>query len=202
MATLSSTMAFGRFQTCQASAKICRITTAFMSKLRPNRWSYNASLNGWRKYREGARYLLRKDGYLGVSATPAAAFIRSSENVDYADLEIGFRPITFNHRASGLATIDDNNAISANVYLIRPASRGEIAIGSADPLASPVVHPNYMSTSEDVNATVVGMRAIRRIFATEPLASVILKELSPGPVVQTDEQLSDYVLKNGKTAYH
>jgi choline dehydrogenase len=165
-------------------------------------WSYNPLLNGWRKYREGARYLARKDGYLAVSATPAAAFVRSSDNVDYADLEIGFRPITFNHRASGLATIDDNDAISANVYRVRPASRGEIALSSADPLASPLVHPNYMSASEDLEATVVGMREIRRIFATEPLGSIILQEISPGPFLQTDEQLADYVLKNGKTAYH
>jgi choline dehydrogenase-like flavoprotein len=165
-------------------------------------WSYNPLLNGWRKYREGARYLARKDGYLAVSATPAAVFVRSSENADYADLEIGFRPITFNHRPSGLATIDGNNAISANVYRVRPASRGKIALSSADPLAPPLVHPNYMSASEDLDATVVGMREIRRIFAAEPLASIILKEISPGPVLQTDEQLSDYVLKNGKTAYH
>ena len=164
--------------------------------------SYNRDLNGWRKYLQGARYLLTKGGYLSASATLAAAFTRSSANVDYADLEIGFRPITFNHSATGEVSIDSYDAISANVYRVRPASRGEILLRSADPLQAAAIHANYMSAAEDMEAVLSGLHQIRRILATEPIASGIVSEMAPGKAAQSDQQLIDFIVKNGKPSYH
>src|SRR5437868_3096906 len=81
---------------------------------------------GWRKYVEGARYLLTKGGYLALGSSIAAAFVRSGPEVDYADIEISFRPMTFFYAGSSEAVVDNFPAISASVYRVRPASRGEI----------------------------------------------------------------------------
>jgi choline dehydrogenase len=165
-------------------------------------WSHNADLGAWRKYLEGARYLLTKGGYLGASATLAAAFTRSSPKVEYADLEIGFRPITFNQSPDGTVTVDSCPAISANVYRVRPASRGEILLRSPDPLEAPSFHANFMSAPEDLEATVSGLRQIRRILSAQPIASCIKREMAPGPTVQTDDQLADFIRQYGKSSYH
>ncbi|RDK06512.1 GMC family oxidoreductase [Cupriavidus lacunae] len=165
-------------------------------------WSHNRDLRGWRKYREGLRYVVAKTGYLGASATLAAAFVRSSSKVDYADLEIGFRPMTFSQAPNGNILVDDCDAISANVYRVRPASRGEILLRSADPLQSPAFHANFLSAPEDQEATLSGLRLIRRVLSTDPIASGIVGELQPGPEARSDEQLIEFVGKYGKSSYH
>ena len=47
-----------------------------------------------------------------------------------------------------------------------------------------------------------GIRQMRKILATEPLASLILSEMAPGADLQTDEQLLDHMELHGKCAYH
>lgn len=165
-------------------------------------WSHNADLSGWRKYMEGVKYVAARTGYLTASSTLAAAFTRSSPTVPYADLEIGFRPITFDYTASGHVNVDSIPAISANVYRVRPSSRGEVRLRSSDPLEPPAVHTNFMSAPDDMDATVFGIRQIRQIFAAAPLATAVEAEIAPGPAATSDEQLADFVRHNGKSSYH
>lgn len=165
-------------------------------------WSHNHDLNGWRKYREGLRYVASKTGYLTASATLAAAFVKSKPSVEYADLEIGFRPITFSQSSSGEVTVDSCNAISANVYRVRPASRGKILLRSNDPLQAPAFHANFMSALEDQEATLSGLRQIRKILSMQPLANGTVEEMAPGPQAQSDEQLIDFIRQYGKSSFH
>jgi choline dehydrogenase len=171
------------------------------ARTRPG-WSHNQDVHGWRKYLEGARYLATKGGYLSASATLAAAFVRSSERMPYADLEIGFRPITFSHDPSGEVTVDPYPAISANVYRVRPDSRGQVLLRSADPLQPAAFHTNFMSAESDVQATLYGLRQIRKILAADPISSAIVAELQPGSAFQSDAELIDFIRKYGKSSYH
>ncbi|MDF3836718.1 FAD-dependent oxidoreductase, partial [Cupriavidus basilensis] len=164
--------------------------------------SYNNALRGWRKYWEGIRYVATRRGYLALGSSMAAAFVRSGPEVDHADLEISFRPMTFRYRATGSVEVDDYPGISASVYNMRPASRGEILLQSADPLQPPAFVPNYLGDPRDVKVMVAGLHEIRRIFATEPLASRVVSEIAPGPDFRTDEQLIDYMEREGQCAFH
>lgn len=164
--------------------------------------SYNHDLNGWRKYWQGLRYVVTKRGYLALSSSQAAAFVKSKPGLDYADLEISFRPMTFTYRDTGKVEVDKYDAIGASVYRVRPASRGEVQLRSADPLQPPAFVPNYLDAAEDVEATLSGLRILREILASEPMASRIVKELVPGPGLTTDEQLIDFMRREGHCAFH
>jgi choline dehydrogenase len=164
--------------------------------------SYNKDLRGWRKYWQGIQYVTRKRGYLALGFSTVAAFVRSSPAVEYPDLEISFRPMTFTFKSSGDAVIDSYQGMSASVYRVRPASRGEILLRSADPMQPPAFIPNYLSNPEDVDAAVTGMRYLRKILATEPLASRVREEIVPGAGIRTDEQLVDYMRQEGQCAFH
>jgi choline dehydrogenase len=172
----------------------------YQARSRPGS-SYNHALRGWRKYLEGARYLMTNGGYLAMSSTATGAYVRSSPDVEYADLQLGFRPFTFSYLDAGMV-VDPFDAIGASCYRVRPASRGEIALRSPDPLVPPAAIPNYFSADEDVQATLSGLRQLRKIFATEPLASHVLEELVPGPKVATDEQLIEFMKRDGNCAFH
>ncbi len=164
--------------------------------------SYNRDLRGWRKYWQGARYVFQKRGYLALGSSTAAAFVKSSPSMDYADVELSFRPMTFTFQASGKFVIDSYHAISASVYRVRPASRGQILLRSPDPMEPPAFVPNYLSHHEDVEATLAGVRQFRRILAAEPLASRVRRELVPGDKAVSDEQLIDYMEREGSSVFH
>jgi choline dehydrogenase len=164
--------------------------------------SYNRELRGWRKYLQGARYLLTRGGYLALGTSSAAAFLKSSDAVDYPDVEISFRPMTFSFTAAGDAQADSFDAISGSVYRVRPASRGEIRLRSPDPMDPPLIQPNYMSAPEDVAATIAGIRAFRRILEASPLASRVRRELLPGDSLQSDDELRDHVIEAGGSVFH
>jgi len=164
--------------------------------------SYNQHLGGWRKYAEGARYLITKGGYLALGSSIAAAFVRSGPDVEYADMELSFRPMTFSYDGSSKAVVDSFPAISASVYRVRPASRGEVALRSSDPMQSPAFVPNYLQDPEDVRAMLAGLRRLREILAMEPLSALIVRELVPGDPVRTDAQWIDYMEREGQCAFH
>ncbi|WP_035883415.1 GMC family oxidoreductase [Cupriavidus metallidurans] len=164
--------------------------------------SYNHALRGWRKYWEGMRYVTTRSGYLALGSSMVAAFVRSGPEVDHADLEISFRPMTFRYNPNGSVAVDSYAGVGASVYNMRPASRGEVALKSSDPMESPAFMPNYLGDPRDVKVMLAGLREIRRIFATEPLASRVLGELTPGADVRSDEQLVDYMEREGQCAFH
>ena len=164
--------------------------------------SYNGDLIGWRKYWQGLRYLATKGGYLAMPSTSTGAYLRSSPDMEYADLQVSFRPMTFTYHESGKVEVDTYHAIGASVYRARPDSRGEIALRSPNPLDAPAVIPNYLGAAEDIRATLSGVRQLRKILATEPLASRIVAELIPGPHVKTDEQWIDFMRREGQCAFH
>ena len=64
--------------------------------------------------------------------------------------------------------------------LIAPRSRGELRLVSADPSVKLVIVTNSLAEREDVEALLAGMRLAREIVATEPLRSVVRRELFPG----------------------
>ncbi|AQV99148.1 FAD-dependent oxidoreductase (plasmid) [Cupriavidus necator] len=166
------------------------------------RGSYNRYLSGWRKYVEGARYLLNRSGYLACGATLAGALVKSELDLEHADLDIGFRPISMTYSPSGQVVVDRLDAISLSVFVCRPRSRGTVQLASADPLRPPKIRPNYFSDPADMVSHVRGMRICREILSTEPLASSIHEELLPGLHHRTDEQLADYIRSTGKTSFH
>lgn len=164
--------------------------------------SYNRNLNGLRKYIEGARYLITRKGYLGLGSSQACAFVRSSPEIEYPDLQINFRPMTFNFHPSGKVFVDNYPAISASVCHLRPQSRGQVALRSADSTDAPVLIPNYLAEEADRKAMTAGLRRIRQIFASEPVASRVIEEMVPGKAVQSDAEFLGFLRQFGNSAYH
>ena len=61
---------------------------------------------------------------------------------------------------------------------------------------------NYLSTPEDLAATLRGLKMCRELAAQPALSDLIIREVRPGPDVDDDESLLDYVRASGQTSYH
>jgi choline dehydrogenase len=81
-------------------------------------------------------------------------------------------------------------------------ARGSVKIVSADPAVHPAIRFNYLSTPEDRREWVEGIRLARRILGQPAMDPFNGGELSPGPAVETDEQILDWVGGQGETALH
>ena len=61
---------------------------------------------------------------------------------------------------------------------------------------------NYLSTETDRREWVETIRAARSILAQPAFGPFDGGELSPGPAVETDEQILDWVARDAETALH
>ena len=94
------------------------------------------------------------------------------------------------------------SGFTASVCPLRPESRGEIRLKSADPRDHPVIRANYLATEADRNTAVAAIRKSREICARDPIRSVIIDELAPGVDLDSDAEILEYVRNNASTIFH
>jgi choline dehydrogenase len=164
--------------------------------------SYNRDITGLRKYWSGLRYLLTGAGHLALGPSQVAAFVKSRPEEDYADLQISFRPMSFSYGADGSVEVDREPSLAASVCQLRPRSTGTVTLQSADAAHPPSIQPHFLSHPDDTEAVISGIRQIRRILATEPMSSRVIKETLPGQEVQTDEEIVEFMRAHGNSMMH
>jgi choline dehydrogenase len=81
-------------------------------------------------------------------------------------------------------------------------ARGSVRIKSADPREHPALRFNYLSTDQDRREWVEAIRVARDILAQPAMKEFNGGEISPGPTVETDEQILEWVGRDGETALH
>jgi choline dehydrogenase len=86
--------------------------------------------------------------------------------------------------------------------LLRPDSRGYITLRSADPFATPAIHPHYLEHEDDINGLIAGIKLARSFAQTGAFAPWQLRESHPGTPAASREALIEYLRANLKTLYH
>jgi choline dehydrogenase len=151
---------------------------------------------------------------LVAGSGPAASFplaaglmVRSDPAMDEPDLQSHFLPglTTATLRVPLLAGPlrgSDGHGFMANISQMRPASRGQVWLASADPLAAPRIHPNYLADPGDRVALRRGVAILRRVFAQHAFDAYRGKELSPGADIRSDAELDAWIARTADTMHH
>ena len=87
-------------------------------------------------------------------------------------------------------------------YQLRPESRGELKLKTANPADAPAMHPNYLATETDRRTIIDSLKLGRRLLGTPDMQHFITSEYIPGAQVQTDDELLDYAKQYGGTVFH
>ncbi len=151
------------------------------------------------KMRIGLDYMLRRRGPMTLAASQVCIFCRSRPELDIPDLQFHMQPLSADKPGDGLHKY---SAFTSSTCQLRPESRGEIRLKSADPLSAPAILPNYLSTRTDQEAAIAGMKLSRKIAGSESMTGLIAEELVPGIEFQSDEALLDAARQIGTTIYH
>ncbi|HYF17651.1 MAG TPA: GMC family oxidoreductase N-terminal domain-containing protein [Ramlibacter sp.] len=156
---------------------------------------------GWRLVREVARYVLFRTGFLANTLATLRVFTRSHPQVDQADIALLVN-------AFHLEIVNEKRRVApVNGFMVyaqvqRPESTGTVHIQSADPGAPPAVHFNFLATENDRRVAVAAVRRAREIAAAKPIADAIAAEILPGPSVQSDEDILEFIRTTGATTFH
>lgn len=147
----------------------------------------------------GARWLTTRTGLGATNHFESGGFIRSEAGVKYPDIQYHFLPMAVSYDGSAKAVC---HGFQAHVGPMRPESRGEVTLQSADPKVAPRIVFNYMSTERDRREMRAAVRLTREIIAQSPFDRYRGKELGPGDHLQSDEEIDAWVRQNGESAYH
>ena len=144
----------------------------------------------WRKHRTGM---------LTTNFAEAGGFIKTSPEEPTPDLQFHFvigklvdhgRKPTFGH------------GYSCHVCLMRPKSRGRLTLASKDPLAAPLIDPNFLADQDDMRRMVQGFKQMRTILNQPALAGYRGQELATTANAKTDADIETVIRNYGDTIYH
>ncbi|MEV4749247.1 choline dehydrogenase [Streptosporangium sp. NPDC049248] len=147
----------------------------------------------------GARWLFARSGPGATNHFEAGGFIRGNDDVDYPNLMFHFLPIAVRYDGSAPA---GGHGYQVHIGPMYSDSRGSVKIRSTDPRVHPALRFNYLSTAQDRREWVEAVRAARDILNQPAMDEFNAGELSPGPGVETDEEILDWVARDGETALH
>jgi choline dehydrogenase-like flavoprotein len=141
----------------------------------------------------------QRSGMLTTNFAEAGGFVKSRPEEAIPDLQLHFvvgklvdhgRKTTFGH------------GYSCHVCLLRPQSRGSVRLAGKDPLAAPLIDPNFLGDRDDVERLVRGFKLMRRVLSQPGLSLHGGRELQTSAQARSDEEIELFIREHADTIYH
>ena len=142
-------------------------------------------------------YALNRRGLFASNGVEAGAFVRTTPELPRTDLQLTFLagkrgPTMFSYgHGYGIAAIN-----------IRPWGRGQVSLTHRSPHTAPAIDPRFFADERDLEILVKGVQLCRRILSSAPFKRYEGVEVLPGPDVNSDEEIRNFIRNNSATAYH
>jgi choline dehydrogenase-like flavoprotein len=142
----------------------------------------------------------RRDG-TGMLTSPAAeggAFLKSDPSLSRPDLQLHFLPTLVDDH---LRKVRFGHGYSCHVCVLRPFSRGEVGLKSADPLAAPRIDPRFLSDERDAALLARGARITQAIMSAPALEPHRGRQFYMTGR-ESDAELMEHIRARADTIYH
>ena len=156
---------------------------------------------GWRMLRNGLQFKLFGSGPILSAGVEAGAFVNPDDPTAEPTIQAFCVPIVYLDRDTR-KLVDDTYGLTVTTVVVKPRSRGEVRLRSANPADKPLVSPNLLKHPDDLAAMIAGQRFFIRAFQSEPLASRLKRVAVPDPGRLDDAALADHCKRFVKTNYH
>jgi len=144
------------------------------------------------------QYRRERRGPMTSNFAECGGFLKTRADLDVPDIQLHF----------GMAIVDDHGrkrrwgrGFSCHVCLLRPKSRGSVALHSADPMAAPLIDPNFLGEVDDLESMVAGYKTTRRLMETPAMRALEKKDLFTESV-RTDDDIRALLRARVDTVYH
>jgi len=147
----------------------------------------------------GYDWLFHRKGAAATNHFEAGGFIRGNDRVTYPNLQFHFLPIAIRYDGSAPA---QGHGFQLHVGPMNTDVRGHVKITSPDATVYPEIFFNYLSTEQERREWIEAIKCSRKIIGQAAFDDLRGTELAPGPEVQGDEEILDFVAREGESAYH
>jgi choline dehydrogenase len=144
-------------------------------------------------------WMVHRKGLGATNHFEGGGFCRSNDEVDYPNLMFHFLPVAIRYDGSAPT---EGHGYQVHVGPMYADTRGHVRIRSTDPRQHPSILFNYLSTDNDRREWVEAVRVARHILNQPAFAAYNDGELSPGPSVETEDEILDWVRRDAETALH
>ncbi|MDB5506857.1 MAG: choline dehydrogenase-like flavoprotein [Devosia sp.] len=164
-------------------------------------YGYFKEAVGWRMLRNGLQFKLFGTGPITSAGVEAGAFVNPSDPEAAPTIQAFCVPFVYLDR-DVLGAVKSDFGITVTTVVVKPKSRGYVALRSADPDDMPLVSPHLLQHPDDMRQMIAGQRFFLEAFKTAPLAGKLNRIIAPDPAEQSDGALTQHCKRLVKTNYH
>jgi choline dehydrogenase-like flavoprotein len=162
--------------------------------------TFGLTLGGvWQVLKGIGEWRNRRSGMLTTNFGEAGGFLKSQPGEATPDLQLHF--VIAKLVDHGRKTVF-GHGYSCHVCVLRPKSRGSVTLASADPLAAPVVDPNFFGDPDDLARLVRGFKLMRTLLNQPALARLGGRESPTSAGATTDAAIEQFIRNHADTIYH
>ena len=144
------------------------------------------------------QYRRERRGPMTSNFAECGGFLKTRPDLEVPDIQLHF----------GMAMVDDHgrkrhwgSGFSCHVCLLRPKSRGEVGLRSADAMQPPVIDPNFFGDPDDLESMVAGYKTTRRLMETPAMKTLQKKDMFTAGV-RNDDDIRAVLRARVDTVYH
>jgi len=145
------------------------------------------------------QYLFARRGLFTSNVVEAGGFACTDSSLAEPDVQFHFIPTKVRHDG---ARITWGRGYYSDACVLKPNSRGRLRLASPDTAEDPIIDLNLLSTDEDRQTLLRGVKLARRIMASPELSGTGAVEVAPGPNIRSDEELMQYIFERLGTSFH
>ncbi len=147
----------------------------------------------------GLKWLFGRTGEAATNHFEAGGFIRGNDRVAYPNIQFHFLPVAIRYDGS---SPHGGHGYQVHIGPMNTDVRGRVKITSADPTVYPSIRFNYLSTDQERREWVEAIGKAREIMTQPAFDEFRGAELAPGEGARSDEDILDFVAREGESAYH
>ena len=144
-------------------------------------------------------WILFKKGLLTSTGCDHGGFVRSSPTATQPDLQLRFiaakalGPDGMTTYTKFRSTPYHEDGYTVQVVACRAKSKGRVRLASSNAHVKPCIDGGYLSNTSDLVAMREGIKLGRMLCNRPEWGEYLGQEVYPGPDVQTDEQIEEYI---------
>ena len=147
----------------------------------------------------GLEYLFKRSGPLSMAPSQLGAFFRSDNCEAIPNLEYHVQPLSAEKLGT---TLHKTPGMTASICNLQPTSRGEVLISDKNPLAAPLINPNYLQTERDRDIAIRSIELTREIARQPSAKKINPREIKPGINVKDRNDLASAAGDIASSIFH
>jgi choline dehydrogenase len=146
-----------------------------------------------------AEYALFRTGPLASNVFEATGFVRTLPELPRPDIQVVFQAARRNRNSFPFPL---GHGFAISIVGLYPKSRGRVRLALDDPNSAPLVDPELFSHPDDVAMMLRGLKIGRQVTRAATFAKYRAAEVQPGPDINDDAGLVDYIRRASGTVHH